>query len=459
MPTFTTSSSTSFAAQSSTPPVCPTPCYNPGLDWTYYNYEGYGVPYGDSQGWDPTWFETHTVPNTTGVTQSPLGIGSVGNYCGFGASGSESATFYGRSEHCNYFALEYTAFIYAYAAGNYTFTIEQGDDVVFLWLGNPACRGYTIDNAALRVASRGSAATVVYTATAGQFIPFRVHYGQVNYDYYFAVDITGPDGRVLASGNSNTSNYIVEMYPSTCSAFPSRSIGASGLTASATRASPSSTVAPRVVATTSPLASVPTPCLSYGVDYAVFQDSSIPPQATPIDPTKYKSLQPVNNGTEYKAVSVNDPCTSTTSTATFYTYTGTCNEIVLIWRGYLYAVTAGTYTFALPTNADDRMFAWVGPTAFSGWTFANKNMETSYSGVEVTASATTTFVAQAGTYIPYRVLLAQNGGLVFGSLKVTAPDGTVLMDPASPANVSDHFVRYTCESNAAPAFASWGRET
>lgn len=269
-----------------------------------------------------------------------------------------------------------------------------------------------------------------YAATAGQYIPIRIQYGQVTGPYVYQISITGPDGRVMLDNTTSISNKFVEgrpnfveMRPSTCAAFP-------------------------------PAPSCTNP---FGYTFAVFSDA-ISGAAADLDATKYKTRAPVYNGTFYTNIYINNACSTKDSTATFNGYTTNCNNLVFQWRGYLYASQTGTYTFAIPTTADDKMYLWLGSLAYSGYTNTNTNASVSYA---VPSTGVATFNATAGQYIPYRVMLAQNTGLVLGSLQVTAPDGKLLMDPSSPStNTSKAFdLGYPCASSVAPAFAAWGTET
>lgn len=106
------SSMTSSALSATRTPVCPASCNNPGVDWTYYYYGGYGAPYFSSDNnWDSTFFRNNSLPNVTSVTQGPIGsLGTVGDDCPIG----NTVNIFGYQEGCYYFALEFAGFMYAY---------------------------------------------------------------------------------------------------------------------------------------------------------------------------------------------------------------------------------------------------------------------------------------------------------------------------------------------------------
>lgn len=120
--------------------------------------------------------------------------------------------------------------------------------------------------------------------------------------------------------------------------------------------------------------------------------------------------------------------------------------MALMYRGYIFANLAGTYTFT-SGNIDDSAYFWVGPTATTGWTTANAGMFATYNNKVLS----TTFIAQdAGTYIPYRVVYfnggsgASNGGGASLGITVTDPNKNAVDLSAG----SLYTVQYSCDTGS-----------
>lgn len=195
----------------------------------------------------------------------------------------------------------------------------------------------------------------------------------------------------------------------------------------------------------------------YGFDVAIFPSPELVSEALGLDVSQFAKILPAFIEVLYNPIYIYLNCPGT-----YYTgFDGDCTNLVLQWRGYVRASTSGTYTFQIPPLADDREWLWLGSTAYSGYNTTNYAAQTSYDNANATGTATV--YAEAGTYIPWRVLYAQHTYVALASLTVIAPDGTLLMNPQTRtsqlANVSSEFVEYSCSNRTAPPFLPWGQET
>ncbi|KAF3025091.1 hypothetical protein G7054_g13166 [Neopestalotiopsis clavispora] len=207
----TTPSTTVTVTPTSTEIYCPSPtpdlsCSNQGAQFAYYT-SPFGV---NSDGvysqFDPTYFKTKT-PTISGVAGSAGGISGSCPYT------SSTFSFYGYTQNCNNIALNYRGYLYAGQSGDFTFTISSADDIVIVWAGDAAYSGWTRSNALLDVTYTqlySGIKTATYTATAGEYIPLRIIFSQGDGPFAFDIEVTAPDGTVILSADSTTSNYLVQ---------------------------------------------------------------------------------------------------------------------------------------------------------------------------------------------------------------------------------------------------------
>lgn len=279
-------------------------------------------------------------------------------------------------------------------------------------------------------ASNTATKSITFTAVAGQYIPFRVQYGNAGSTYAFSVAITAPDGTVLVSGTVQASNYIVQF-------------SCDGVTAP-------------------PFPSLYQTCTNQGyeVAYQSFTGVYSASGATDVNPAYFKTITPkvtdVGEAGIYRTT-VAAGCT----TFSFYGSTLSCNYYYMTYRGYIYATQVGVYSITFPSGIDDRGWIWMGPNAYSGYNGTNYIVEGSYSGLVVTSSLTASFTAtQVGQYIPWRIAFAQKTYGVTFTAVITAPDGTVLVSGSNTKTIgNNNMVRYSCDGTTAPKFAAFGAET
>jgi hypothetical protein len=183
---------------------CPTPtlCGNQGIQWAYYANE----PYGDEIAYMDATYVKNVQPYYQGTTTQAGGIDEQ-------ASGDIS--IYGSTETFpdTYFVLNHQGYIFAETTGTFTFSSSNVDDIVFLWLGPDAYSGWTGDsdggNYALRL-TLSESGSATYDLVQGEYLPFRIIFGQQGGPVEFFFTITAPDGTVLLSYETPNSPYIVQ---------------------------------------------------------------------------------------------------------------------------------------------------------------------------------------------------------------------------------------------------------
>lgn len=139
------------------------------------------------------------------------------------------------------------------------------------------------------------------------------------------------------------------------------------------------------------------------------------------------------------------------------TATTLCGPLAINYRGYIYAAIAGTYTFKM-AGPDDRVFLWLGNNAITGWTSANALINLWYASGAGSATYT---VTTAGTYLPIRVVAANNaqqsgtnsGGGTTWSLTMTNPYGIDYDIGSSTSPNSANLLRFSCDTVAAPMYS------
>jgi hypothetical protein len=213
----TTATTTVPTTSTSTVISCPKPsiCGNQGIQFAYYANE----PWGDYivAGLDPSYYWGYT-PNYNGTTTKVGGINEpAGSY----------VNLYGTSENvpASYFVLNHRGYIFAQVDGEYTFTTSQVDDITYLYLGDDAIRGYGLNNydaEAYCCSPPANSASATYTLTTGQYLPFRLIFGQQGGPVVFSFSITAPDGTVILDANTQDSDFIVQYScdGTTAPAFP-----------------------------------------------------------------------------------------------------------------------------------------------------------------------------------------------------------------------------------------------
>jgi len=120
---------------------------------------------------------------------------------------------------------------------------------------------------------------------------------------------------------------------------------------------------------------------------------------------------------------------------------------------------SGYYSFTFPA-ADDFSYLWVGSKAISGWTGANVDMYRAWTQTDITAI---TYYFTQGSYVPIRLMWYNTAGNAEISVRIFAPDGSLMMGPGSnsfaPYLYVPGFVSNPCDVTRGPAFLPFGSET
>lgn len=125
-------------------------------------------------------------------------------------------------------------------------------------------------------------------------------------------------------------------------------------------------------------------------------------------------------------------------------------------RGYLHALQGGIYTFTAQYS-DKIVLYWIGPKAYSGWTRENADLEDAYFAPTHGQLITFTAELEEGQYYALRIVFANAQVGAMENIRVTAPDGTVILGADSVPN--PYIVQYSCSANDAPAYPPFGQET
>jgi len=125
-------------------------------------------------------------------------------------------------------------------------------------------------------------------------------------------------------------------------------------------------------------------------------------------------------------------------------------------RFYLHPFFAGTYTFSV-TAADNLLALWVGPNAVSGFSINNVAFKWESANQPWPSFRYTAGPGDVGSFIPVRVLWANNGGRGALGVSVTDPNGVEILGAAT--DVNDQIVwRCVNSGGAAPIWPDWETE-
>ncbi|KUJ10512.1 uncharacterized protein LY89DRAFT_596622, partial [Mollisia scopiformis] len=207
------STTTVISTSTSTVQYCPTPtsCDNQGLQYAaFYNPEGNNADDSYST-FDPTYLKSTSVggQGTANLYYSAVTTtaGGIDNHCT-----SADITVYGDSTEfgCQFFTLDHRGYLFAAETGTYTFSVSGVDDIFFLWTGTTAQSGWTRDNTALTVTETASDGSYSVDLTQGEYLPFRMIFGQAQGYAVFQVSVTDPNNDVILDSDSAGSPYLVQ---------------------------------------------------------------------------------------------------------------------------------------------------------------------------------------------------------------------------------------------------------
>ncbi|CAD0091950.1 unnamed protein product [Aureobasidium vineae] len=183
---------------------CPKPsiCGNQGIQFAYYADEPWGDDVADM---DPSYY-WNVGPDYQSTTTEVGGINEP-------AGSTVDLYGTGKDVPASYFVLNHRGYIFAQVDGDYTFTTSNADDIVFLYLGAAAYKGYSLNNynaEAVCCSYPGNTASATHTLKTGDYLPFRIVFGQQGGPVVFSFTITAPDGTVILDSSTQNSDFIVQ---------------------------------------------------------------------------------------------------------------------------------------------------------------------------------------------------------------------------------------------------------
>ncbi|KAI0890667.1 GLEYA domain-containing protein [Annulohypoxylon maeteangense] len=174
----------------------------------------------------------------------------------------------------------------------------------------------------------------------------------------------------------------------------------------------------------------------------------------------YKTRQPLYTGVTPSIGGHLGLTATSPDVTTFYGSTEELNatHFAINHHAYLYACENGSYQFDI-TYVDDAVFAWVGETAYSGWTDANRDAKAAWTphGDWHSGSASFRKDLEIGSFNPLRFVFGNGQGGGAFNLTITSPSGVIVHQSGQD---SDYIVRYSCDLKiSAPEFPAFGAET
>ncbi|GAM91314.1 hypothetical protein ANO11243_093630 [Dothideomycetidae sp. 11243] len=236
--------------------------------------------------------------------------------------------------------------------------------------------------------------------------------------------------------------------------------GGSGSTISTTTVAPTVSGGPSVVRVAYPTA---TSCSNTGIRYAAYQNVwaggvDTYGNYTQYDPTSFKTLKPMYNGTTSFIAETNSGWVSWIKVYDQYVM---ANNLTLDHVFYVYANQDGYYSFTMP-QGDNIVLLWLGAKAVSGWTRPNADLTQYYTSSPTKVQQTITVQLKLGQYLPVRLHWGNRQGDGEVDLNVYGPDGNLVMY----SNVGQgtgwagpNVVQFPCDSTLGPQFPWWGAET
>ncbi|KJK89367.1 hypothetical protein H633G_06736 [Metarhizium anisopliae BRIP 53284] len=165
----------------------PPTCGQPGFDWAEWRgpLSWNSVKSPPFTEYDPTVFK-YQRPEHGGRTNTLL-IDNPGY-------------LYGQAMDINLSSVIHQGFLLAPETGNYTFIFGQADDIVLVWLGENAFRGWTRANADIErtyIPPPGDETRTTRHLEQGMYYPIRVAWGDKGGNTAMSVRIMAPNGTEL----------------------------------------------------------------------------------------------------------------------------------------------------------------------------------------------------------------------------------------------------------------------
>jgi len=236
--------------------------------------------------------------------------------------------------------------------------------------------------------------------------------------------------------------------------------GGTALTLSTATLAPTVAGGASVVRVTYPTA---TSCNNAGIRYAAYQNVwaggvDTYGNYTQYDPTSFKTLTPMYNGTTAFIAETNSGWTSWIKV---YDRFVIANNLTLDHTFYVFANQDGWYSMNMP-QGDNIVLVWLGAKAVSGWTRANADLTQYYTSSPTKVPQTVTVQLKMGQYLPVRLQWGNRQGDGEVDLNVYGPDGVPVMYSnlgQGTGWASGNVVQYPCDSSLGPQFPAWGQET
>lgn len=151
------------------------------------------------------------VAQTIMSGQVPAVTGSANT---FGTDGTQCSTSNARVYGADtgrgipYSVIEQIAYFHPAATGTYTFSFPtRMDDGVLLWFGDSVRAGWTSANADFGInggakTTQNEATTFSYSATAGEYVPFRLLFVDAQQCGFFDMEARDPSGNLIVSATT-----------------------------------------------------------------------------------------------------------------------------------------------------------------------------------------------------------------------------------------------------------------
>ncbi|KAK6527984.1 hypothetical protein TWF281_009243 [Arthrobotrys megalospora] len=331
------------------------------------------------------------------------------------------------------FALIYRGYFYAPKTQEYTFYTYDVDDKFYYWLGD-----HVFDWSEANHDYREYRVRV--TIEGGTYYPIRILYGNGGGGGEFHFDITGADGVNYVKATTPSDYLVARSCNGKAKRFPSWNTSeyGTGITGSTKR-----------------------PDISCGdvagMLFVAFENkwgnqhsnNRIPG----FNPNYYKTAK-----TAFAQGTTRTIGYAGTSGLNPYGMWAPQNvpsvPLLVMHRGFFYVPKSGYYTFHI-AGIKDGGWMWFGQKAYTAWTASNYDcrylLKTGIGGYNEDAY---TVQLVAGTYFPFRIMLADGGGGGTFNLEIFDNQGNFYVKKLTP---TDFLVHTPCDKSAAFT-RDWGRE-
>jgi len=197
---------------------CPTPdasCNNAGIQYAVWNNSQI-LTDNTYANFDPTLYYSDSAEFVGNSTINRIGPLDTGVCDIVSTTSCRSGFAYSTPvESLGTVTVAHRGYLFAPLDGEYTFSINEEDNIVLLWTRSIALSGWTRDNADLEktLPSSSGDSTIVSTVlslNAGELVPIRVMYANGGGSGTFNFSITTPDGTEIAGSGEQHSPFLVQ---------------------------------------------------------------------------------------------------------------------------------------------------------------------------------------------------------------------------------------------------------